>query len=49
MQQMIVGISEMLKEGTWVIDEVRVAVDKGYRILEIEVYEQSHAIRSGEG
>ena len=27
-------------EGTWVIDEVRLAVDKGYKILEIlEVYE----------
>jgi len=26
--------------GTWVIDEVRLAVEKGYRILEIyEVYE----------
>jgi hypothetical protein len=27
-------------DGTWVIDEVRLAVDKGYRIIEIqEVYQ----------
>jgi len=31
---------ERFLEGTWVIDEVRLAVDKGYKILEIlEVYE----------
>jgi len=32
--------AERYLEGTWVIDEVRLAVDKGYKILEIlEVYE----------
>jgi len=32
--------AERCLEGTWVIDEVRLAVDKGYKILEIlEVYE----------
>jgi hypothetical protein len=32
--------AERALDGTWVIDEVRLAVDKGYRILEIqEVYE----------
>ena len=32
--------------GTWVIDEVRLAVQKGYRILEIhEVYEYSDQVR----
>jgi len=32
--------AERSLEGTWVIDEVRLAVDKGYKILEIlEVYE----------
>jgi len=32
--------AERCLEGTWVIDEVRLAVDKGYKILEIlEVYD----------
>ena len=32
--------AERCLEGTWVIDEVRLAVDKGYKILEIlEDYE----------
>ena len=32
--------AERWLEGTWVIDDVRLAVDKGYKILEIlEVYE----------
>ena len=32
--------TERCLEGTWVIDEVRLAVSKGYRILEIqEVYQ----------
>jgi hypothetical protein len=32
--------AERYLEGTWVIDEVRLAVDKGYKILEIlEFYE----------
>ena len=32
--------AERCLEGTWVIDEVRSAVDKGYKVLEIlEVYE----------
>ena len=39
--------------GTWVIDEVRLAVEKGYRILEIyEVYEYQvtqYNPESGEG
>ena len=34
------GDAERSVEGTWVIDEVRLAVDKGYKILEIsEMYE----------
>jgi hypothetical protein len=32
--------AERCLDGTWVIDEVRLAVDKGYKILEIqEVYQ----------
>jgi hypothetical protein len=32
--------AERSLQGTWVIDEVRLAIEKGYRILEIhEVYE----------
>jgi len=32
--------AERCLEGTWVIDELRLAVDKGYKIFEIlEVYE----------
>jgi len=34
------GDAERCLEGTWVIEEVRLAVDKGYKILEIlQVYE----------
>ena len=34
------GDAERALTGTWVMDEVRLAVEKGYRILEIhEVYE----------
>jgi len=34
------NVAERCLEGTWVIDEIRLAVDKGYKILEIlEVYE----------
>jgi len=34
------GDAERCLQGTWVIDEIRLAVDKGYKILEIlEVYE----------
>ena len=35
-----IAATQRCLEGTWVIDEVRLAVDKGYKILEIlEVYE----------
>ena len=39
--------AERCLEVTWVIDEVRLAVAKGYKILEVlEVYECSHVLRS---
>ena len=44
------GDAERCLEDTWVIDEVRLAVAKGYKILEIlEVYEYSHVLRSRSG
>jgi len=44
------GDTERYLEGTWLIDDVRLAVDKGYKILEIlEVYEYSHVLRSRSG
>jgi hypothetical protein len=40
-------------EGTWVIDEVRLAVDRGYKILETqEVYQYDvtqYDLNTGEG
>jgi len=39
--------AERCLEGTWVIREVRLAVDIGYKILEIlEVYEYEVTLRS---
>jgi hypothetical protein len=42
--------AERCLEGTWVIHEVRLAVERRFKILEIqEVYQYSHAIRTQHG